>query len=649
VNTFFSLILSVFTLVPVTSEETDLGVALYSIKDDSSELTPEQAVQKLQEAGAMPRGGHAPNLGLTSQTGYFLVALRNTSTHGQFVLDISYPILDYVTIYIIRKNREDYEVMESGDQLPFSQRYLLSRTINFSVKAEPGEEFALLVKVKTNGSMQLPLHLYTEKKYHEVKTTESIGLGIYYGFIIVMILFNGFLYIAMREKSYISYIAYLFFYLMFQMTVNGLTFQYLLPEFPFVANELLAVSFFLAWAFAIKFAIDFLELKEKQPRMEKICRAFALLSLAFALVSPIISYSHMVKIVTLWGSSLPLLFLVAGIQSIIAKFGPARYFVAAWGFFCLGMIIFGLKTAGLFPPNFFTDYAMQIGSAAEVILLSLALADRYRVIMGMAEDAQRHRAEAQEKLLSEMETRVIVVSDLAHRMNNPLNYISTGSSALVAEIRQYHRTISDVLPDESAGEELEVRAFKLSIKQRKESLESILDDISTGVRRTAESVASIRSLSGIDGINLKFQSCKQLIDGAMLRTREGIGGDIESRVRIDARIEKMGEVFVNYYSVIIVLERLFTVLLKISSQQLTVEFIEDKKDLPTPDKVLLIKITSVAEISVVVDSSIIRPLATLLEPFDGYVAILPRNKGLGFLVTLPKSCKISKNQESEAC
>ncbi len=648
-NTLFSLILSVFTLVPIASEETDLGTALYAIKDDSSELTPEQAVEKLQRVGALPHNGHAPNLGLTSQTGYFLVALKNTTTHNRFVLDVGYPILDYVTLYTIRKIPDGYEVSESGDRLPFEQRYLRSRTINFSVKAEPGEELALLLKVKTSGSMQLPLYLYTEKTYSETKTSEYIGLGIYYGFIMVMILFNGFLYIAMREKSYISYIAYLFFYLLFQMTVNGVTFQYVLPDLPNVANELLAISFFLAWAFAIQFASDFLELKIKQRLIGRIYSACLLMSVAFAAVSPFISYFHMVKIVTLWGSCMPLLFFVAGFKSIIAKFGPARYFVAAWGLFCLGMITFGLKTAGLLPLNFFTEYAMQIGSAAEVILLSLALADRYRVIMGMAEDAQRQRAKAQEKLLSEMETRVIVVSDLAHRMNNPLNYISTGSSALLAEINQYHKTLSDVLPEDSADEDLDVHTFKLSINQRKRSIDALLESISIGVRRTAESVASIRSLSGIDGISLKFHTCRQLIEAAMIRTREGMGLDIEAHVRVDTGVEKVGEVFVNYYSVIIVLERLFTLLLKTGSQQVTLTFFEEMRDLPTPKEVLLIKIVAVAETYVAVDGSIIRPLATLLAPFDGYVTTLQANEGLGFLVTLPKTCKTSKDREAEAC
>lgn len=236
-----------------------------------------------------------------------------------------------------------------------------------------------------------------------------------------------------------------------------------------------------------------------------------------------------------------------------------------------------------------------------------------------------------------------------HRMNNPLNYISTGSSALLAEINQYHKTLSDVLPEDSADEDLDVHTFKLSINQRKRSIDALLESISIGVRRTAESVASIRSLSGIDGISLKFHTCRQLIEAAMIRTREGMGLDIEAHVRVDTGVEKVGEVFVNYYSVIIVLERLFTLLLKTGSQQVTLTFFEEMRDLPTPKEVLLIKIVAVAETYVAVDGSIIRPLATLLAPFDGYVTTLQANEGLGFLVTLPKTCKTSKDREAEAC
>jgi uncharacterized membrane protein len=54
----------------------------------------------------------------------------------------------------------------------------------------------------------------------------------------------------------------------------------------------------------------------------------------------------------------------------------ARYFIIAWSAFLLGGLVNTLMVLGYLPNVFLTMYASQIGSALEVALLSLALADR---------------------------------------------------------------------------------------------------------------------------------------------------------------------------------------------------------------------------------------------------------------------------------
>jgi hypothetical protein len=50
--------------------------------------------------------------------------------------------------------------------------------------------------------------------------------------------------------------------------------------------------------------------------------------------------------------------------------------ISAFGFFSL-LLVAG-RALGLLPENFFTEYAMQIGSGLEAFILALALADRSR-------------------------------------------------------------------------------------------------------------------------------------------------------------------------------------------------------------------------------------------------------------------------------
>ncbi|MCH5690178.1 7TM-DISM domain-containing protein [Niabella sp. W65] len=71
-------------------------------------------------------------------------------------------------------------------------------------------------------------------------------------------------------------------------------------------------------------------------------------------------------------------FYVLGICSFLAikKIHGAKTLLIAWSIFLCSVIVFVLRNVGILPYNYLTFYALQIGSAAEAVLLSLALADR---------------------------------------------------------------------------------------------------------------------------------------------------------------------------------------------------------------------------------------------------------------------------------
>src|SRR5690606_22822859 len=59
---------------------------------------------------------------------------------------------------------------------------------------------------------------------------------------------------------------------------------------------------------------------------------------------------------------------------------PAKFFLLSWTVFFIGLILFILRNTGILPYSFYTNYTMQIGTALEVTLLSLALADRINIL-----------------------------------------------------------------------------------------------------------------------------------------------------------------------------------------------------------------------------------------------------------------------------
>src|SRR5690606_18735230 len=68
---------------------------------------------------------------------------------------------------------------------------------------------------------------------------------------------------------------------------------------------------------------------------------------------------------------------VASVDSVRKRYAPARLFLLSWAMFLAGTAIYTLVAFGVIPKNFFTEYGVQLGSALEMLFLSVALSYRY--------------------------------------------------------------------------------------------------------------------------------------------------------------------------------------------------------------------------------------------------------------------------------
>lgn len=104
--------------------------------------------------------------------------------------------------------------------------------------------------------------------------------------------------------------------------------------------------------------------------------------------------------------------------------------------------------------------------------------------------AEREAADAQRKnALSQ------VAAQLAHELNNPLNFISSGMDNL----REHHDEMEGVIKKLLLGTGEEAREVREFFRNRFQSLDGVMADIQTGVLRSGSVVQEIRNLTGVDG------------------------------------------------------------------------------------------------------------------------------------------------------
>ncbi|PSF08808.1 EAL domain-containing protein [Marinobacter halophilus] len=335
-----------------------------------TQLTPQQALSSNQWQ-LLPET--TPNFGYIRDH----IWLRFPVSHPELItlLEISYPQLDQIDFYLMQNN-DVIRHESTGDKKVFSERPVKHPHFLFPFQLQPEQDYQILLRVETEGAMQVPLRLWNNRSYFEKASIESQLHAGYYGILITVICFNLFVFLALREPVYLLYVLSTFGYLILVGSLNGITYQLLWPDLPAFQTRAMLLTVPFAMVFTLMFSRSFLRLNRSSPMVDRLVLVTIALNLLVAAITFVVDYSTGSRLtVALAIPSCLLLTVIGPLQW--AKGNPqAVYYTLAWGALTLGSAITGANKYGLIPNNFITAYGMQIGSALEAILLSLALAVR---------------------------------------------------------------------------------------------------------------------------------------------------------------------------------------------------------------------------------------------------------------------------------
>lgn len=356
----------------------DVGKHARYLEDTNKLLTVEDFLSHPADFHWRPGRATTPNLGYTASAYWLNFTLDNVEDPSQWLLEIGYPLLDDVQIFFVSR-AQVVQRIQTGDSEGFSHRPLHHRHFLMPLPHVSSTELEVYIRVVTTGTMEIPVTVYREMAFWEKEQQLLVVKGVYAGLILVMVLYNLFIYLAVKETSYLYYVCYAFFILALQFSLDGMAYQFLWPA----ANDWHEVSFLLCIAFASAFQSlfthSFLDLEHRLPLIDKCLMALVAVLVLCAAYSIGGSYAVMIRIVVGLVFPISVLCLLAGGILFARGVAVARYFVLGWSVFFLGVLALAASKFGLLPINFFTNHAMQIGSALEVVLFSLALADRINI------------------------------------------------------------------------------------------------------------------------------------------------------------------------------------------------------------------------------------------------------------------------------
>ena len=422
-----------------TRQRCALGRRLAYLKDPSGQLTVEQVASPEMARRFVPSTMDVPGFGFTDAVYWVRVRLeyggQGGPDHSRWLLEADYPLMDEITFFCVCPDGR-MRILESGDARPFANRDIEYRNPVFRLDLEKGKPVTVFVRARTRGSMLFPLVLWSPSAFAQKAIHEQAGFGLYYGIMLVMVCYNLFLFLSVRDRNYLFYVLYILSITGLNGSINGLAFQYLWPASPWWANQSVLV-FLGGMQFCMAlFTRSFLKTAENTPRLDMVLRLFLFLgplTVVMALAGEYGTVLRMANIAVVL--EVPFVF-ATGIVRWRQRYRPARFFTLALSNFLFGGWIYALKVPGILPANFLTTYAIQIGSALEVTILAFALADRINIERREKLDAQRDALEARDQVVRELQRvdrlKDAFLANTSHELRTPLHGIVGLAESLLA-------------------------------------------------------------------------------------------------------------------------------------------------------------------------------------------------------------------------
>lgn len=351
-----------------------------------------------------PFSGEAFNFSYSKSTYWLKTSITNPSDQMiETSIVVSYPRLKILDLYI--ETADGVKIIKSGYQIPSKERPYRSRFFVFPIVFPKQTNATVYFKVKSPNAINLPIQIWRKKEYDRHEIDDHVLQALYFGITLAMIVFNLFVFVILKDYSYFLYVLVVFSSAIAIATHNGIASDYIWDHSPWLDQYAINLFISIVLILFLVFMRNLLHTKQILPKLDRLNWVLILLQILLPIFY-IISFDTFIKWLVLSHTITSFWILLIGIVCSLKKQRIAYFFLLAFAFLFLALIISTLRALGYIPTNVFTLEGPQYGSAAEMMLLAFALADRYNTIIKEKEIAENNVKLNLEKSNLELEEKV---------------------------------------------------------------------------------------------------------------------------------------------------------------------------------------------------------------------------------------------------
>jgi signal transduction histidine kinase len=378
-----------YNQLKIDNESKFFNPALYIsyLHDSDNVLTIEDILGENHTMDFTQNREETIQFGFEKTTYWLRLRVRNFTDVSPY-LEIENQELDSIEYFLVDNEGKLVHKAFTGNSVKIADRSLKTSRFLIDMQLSGNEPYTCYVRISAQpASIVLPMRIASLEKFFETINVDNIWQGIYFGLVVFMFIYNLFLYLSIKDTSYLYFALFIgftgFVFSLHSGFCREILWDYLPKNVRWISILAAAASTFM-----ILFSSRFLHSRIRTPKLHNWLVALMIINIPLILLG-LIGYGSLAVKLILYNSVMGLFFLMfLAVKSWNSGFRPAKYYMLAWSFYVIGVTISLLIDATVVELDKSVPQILQVGSTVSIFLMSFALSKKINIYIDGRNEAQ---------------------------------------------------------------------------------------------------------------------------------------------------------------------------------------------------------------------------------------------------------------------